>query len=151
MKRIHTKIFMQKDSSWLLSTTRGFDRIQLFPLHYFSLEFGRRFPARYEVWERTNMSRLRSLLGESWQRYWVGVETAVYYVLWGALRYWFRLMWLTTVSSCVKWPHQKLARLSVLTEEEKTEACFWFTIWLFFLTNRNFGEQISAQNVFCTY
>lgn len=131
--------------------SRGFNRIKLFPLHYFFLEFGWIFPALYEVWERTNTPRLCSLLGECWWRYWVGVETAVYYVFWGALRYWFRLMWLTTVSSCAKWPHQSLPgrRFRLKLRKQRPGSDFQYSQK--FLTNRIFGKLISFQNLFCSY
>lgn len=115
----------------------GFNKIKLFPLHYLFLEFGWIFPSLYEVWERTNTPHLCSLLGECWWRYWFGVETAVYYVFWGVLRYWFRLMWLTTVSSCAKWPHQSLLgqRFRLKLRKQRPVSDFQFFLQIEFLVN----------------
>lgn len=131
--------------------TCGFNRIKLFPLHYLFLEFGWIFPAFCEVRERTNTSWLCSLLGDCWWRYWVGVETALYYVFWGVLRYWFRLMWLTTVSSCAKWPHQSPPRRRFWPKLRKQRPVSDFRYGQSFFANRIFGKLIYFQNLFCSY
>lgn len=111
-----------------------------------SAKFGWIFPALYKVWERTNTPWLCSLLGECWWRYWIGVKTAVYYVL----RYWFRLMWLTTVSSCAKWPHQTLPGRRFWPKLRKQRPVSDFQYGRCFFTNRIKGKLIFL-NLFCWY
>lgn len=116
----------------------------IFPLHYFCNFFGWIF-----LWSLRENKHF-SLVPFAWWmpvKTWLEVETAV---LWGALRYWFRLMWLTTVSSCAKWPHQRVPGWQFWLKLRKQRAVSDFQYGQNCFTNR-FFFFFFLVNCFCSH